>query len=241
MQPYFFPYWGHFSLIAHTDKWVIFDESQYKPKSWMSRNRVLHPRSGWQYLSVPLSNSSRNIRTYEAKIQDASETKLLFKRKLSHYKNIAPYYCAVMDLIDDAFGLIDDNYSLTSLCHGSIYVTCQYLGIKFDTIRSSELNINYPDNIKAGQWAAYIASHINASGYLNPISGAKLFDRFEFESLGLSLKFLKSKEFNYNQLSRSFCANLSILDSMMWLPPQTITKAIVQNVEIVDPEAICND
>ena len=145
-----------------------------------------------------------------------------------------------MDLIDNAFGLIDENYSLTSLCHGSIYVTCRYLNIEFDSITSSALNIKYPDNIKAGQWAVFIAS-ILMPRYLNPISGAKLFDRLEFESLGLGLKFLKSKEFNYNQNSRTFCADLSILDSMMWLPPETIRDAIFRNVEILDADVTCHD
>ena len=64
MQPYFFPYWAHFSLIAYTSKWIVFDECQYKPKSWMNRNRILHPNKGWQYISVPLSNSSRNIKDF---------------------------------------------------------------------------------------------------------------------------------------------------------------------------------
>ena len=44
MQPYFFPYLGHFALIAHTDAWVVFDITQYTPKTWMNRNRVLHPK-----------------------------------------------------------------------------------------------------------------------------------------------------------------------------------------------------
>ena len=46
MQPYFFPYIGYFSLIANTDLWVVFDTPQYTRKSWMNRNRILHPR-GW--------------------------------------------------------------------------------------------------------------------------------------------------------------------------------------------------
>ena len=29
MQPYFFPYLGHFSLISSVDKWVVFDVTQY--------------------------------------------------------------------------------------------------------------------------------------------------------------------------------------------------------------------
>ncbi len=62
MQPYFFPYLGHFALIAHTDAWVVFDISQYTPKTWMNRNRVLHPTDGWTYVTAPLSNSSIHIK-----------------------------------------------------------------------------------------------------------------------------------------------------------------------------------
>lgn len=53
MQPYFFPYPGHFALIAHVDQWLVFDITQYTPKTWMNRNRILHPRGGGT-TSLPL-------------------------------------------------------------------------------------------------------------------------------------------------------------------------------------------
>ena len=207
----------------------------------MNRNRILHPRVGWQYLSVPLSNSSRNIRIYQAKILDPCATKSHFKRKLYHYKNIAPYYSSVIDLVEDAFEYVDNNCSLTSLCHGSISVTCNYLGIAYDSLLSSSLNIKYPENIQAGQWAVYIANHLNASGYLNPISGAKLFNNCEFQRFGLDLKFLERREFTYNQYTNPFIADLSVLDAMMWLPPDVIRKTIIENVNILDPDDLSND
>jgi hypothetical protein len=42
MQPYFFPYLGHFGLIAAVDQWIVFDVTQYTPKTW-NRNPSLHP------------------------------------------------------------------------------------------------------------------------------------------------------------------------------------------------------
>jgi len=54
MQPYFFPYLGHFSLISSVDKWIVFDVTQYTPKTWMNRNRILHPKTGWQYVPFRL-------------------------------------------------------------------------------------------------------------------------------------------------------------------------------------------
>lgn len=73
MQPYFFPYLGHFALIASTDAWVVFDITQYMPKTWMNRNRILHPKESWNYISVPLSNSSISIRTSEARVLDLAK------------------------------------------------------------------------------------------------------------------------------------------------------------------------
>jgi WbqC-like protein family len=43
MQPYFCPYLGHFALIAAVDQRIVFDVTQYTPKTWMNRNPILHP------------------------------------------------------------------------------------------------------------------------------------------------------------------------------------------------------
>ena len=70
MQPYFFPYLGHFALIAAVDEWIVFDITQYTRKSWVNRNRVLRPDGGWQYVSIPLRDSSIHIKTSEAVVAD---------------------------------------------------------------------------------------------------------------------------------------------------------------------------
>ena len=54
MQPYFFPYLGYFSLIKHTDEFILFDPVQFIRHGWIERNRILKPENGWQYISVPL-------------------------------------------------------------------------------------------------------------------------------------------------------------------------------------------
>ena len=58
MQPRFFPCLGHFALIANVDSWVVFHVMQYTPNSWSSRNRVLHPAAGTNWINVPLKRSS---------------------------------------------------------------------------------------------------------------------------------------------------------------------------------------
>src|SRR6516162_7626939 len=103
MQPYFFPYLGHFALIAAVDEWVVFDVSQYTRKSWINRNRILRAAGGWQYVSVPLVNSSIHISIAEAAIANPSELENYVLGKLSHYARRAPHYRAVCDIVRTAF------------------------------------------------------------------------------------------------------------------------------------------
>lgn len=232
MQPYFFPYWGHFSLIAHTDRWLIFDDCQYMPKSWMNRNRILHPKEGWQYVTVSLSNSSRNIITSKARIFDLESSRLKIKNQLGHYKKSAPYFDEVISLVEKAFELVDSSNSLVSLCHGSLKVTCDYLNIPLQAQCTSELDLHYPKGLSGGKWAPFICHEIGAIDYLNPDSGAHLFDIEDFQRLNTGFYTLSPCEFKYKQVGYKFSPNLSILDTAMWLSPEEIKATIENNVLI---------
>ena len=61
MQPYFFTYIGYFQLIANTNLFIFFDIVQYNKKSWMNRNRMLHPSKSddFKFISVPISKISK--------------------------------------------------------------------------------------------------------------------------------------------------------------------------------------
>ncbi len=43
MQPYFFPYLGYFSLIKHTERFILLDSVQFIRHGWVERNRILKP------------------------------------------------------------------------------------------------------------------------------------------------------------------------------------------------------
>jgi len=82
---------------------VVFDITQYTPKTWMNRNRVLHPKGGPMYVTVPLSHSLQSILTREARIQDRAQAHRSIRGRLSHYKRFAPFYREVLGLLDAAF------------------------------------------------------------------------------------------------------------------------------------------
>ncbi|EMF45861.1 hypothetical protein B481_2702 [Planococcus halocryophilus Or1] len=41
MQPYFFPYIGYWQLIKAVDKYVIYDDVNYKKRGWINKNNIL--------------------------------------------------------------------------------------------------------------------------------------------------------------------------------------------------------
>jgi hypothetical protein len=227
MQPYFFPYLGHFALIAACERWIVFDISQYTRKSWMNRNRILHPEQGWQYVSVPVANASLGITTADVRVQNLAASQQALLGKLSHYRKRAPFYKQVVSLVEDCFASVADN-RLVSLNVASLKTVMAYLGLPFHYQLCSELELRFPSNMAPGDWALEISRQYGANAYINPCSGRALFEPAAFERNGIQLGFSHFENFLYPTQGLLFEAGLSILDVMMWCPPEEIKNAMVR-------------
>jgi len=232
MQPYFFPYLGHFALIAAVDEWVVFDIPQYTRKSWINRNRVLHPAGSWQYISIPLANSSIHMRISDARIDCVRDQERYVLGKVSHYRRRAPYYDEVCSIIRSTFAAVTDD-SLVSLNVGGLCAVCQYLGLPFRYRLCSHLQIDFPGALHPGGWAPWIAARLSAAAYINPIGGRDLFDSEEFAGEGVALGFLEFVPFVYDTPGYTFEKDLSIIDVLMWNDPAVIIQAIRQNSQVL--------
>ena len=102
MQPYFFPALGYFDLMRTTDRWILFDTVQYRRHSWLNRNRILHPASGWQYVSAPLKKHHRDTLIRDVEVREGDEWKRRIVGQLAHYKKRAPYYARTVEWVEDA-------------------------------------------------------------------------------------------------------------------------------------------
>jgi hypothetical protein len=236
MQPYFFPFLGHFALIAAVDEWVVFDVTQYTPKSWMSRNRVLHPKEGWNYVSVPLANSSVSIVTREARILSFETLEQSVLGKLSHYRRKAPYYHETIRLVRSVFAepldlLVDLNVKTLS-------AVCAVLGIPFRWRKASQLEVALPKIEHAGAWAPAISQALGASGYINPIGGASIFRQADFDRAGVVFQFLDFKPARYETPGYEFVENLSMIDVLMWNDPAQVRKMIADNTQLIPSEQV---
>lgn len=229
MQPYFFPYLGYFELIAATDRWVVFDVVQYNPKSWMMRNRILHPSESWQYFGLTIDKSPKGtlIRDIQVKDPEASLSRCL--GQLEHYRKRAPHYAAVRELIRDGFAQARSR-RLVDINIATLIRSCQFLDIDFHWSLCSEMDLNLENIAHAGQWALRIAEQLGASHYLNPPGGREIFQASEWTAASIGLHFTEIPDFQYAVRGYDFIANLSIIDLLMWNTPGEIKTYMTQHL-----------
>ncbi|MBF0169637.1 MAG: WbqC family protein [Nitrospinae bacterium] len=215
MQPYFFPHLAYFDLIRRSDRWIVFDTVQYQPKSWMNRNRILHPKSGWQYIHAPVAKAPRFAPIAAQRVKDCAEAKRRVVAQLGHYRKKAPHYDAVVSLVEETFsGMASDR--LVELNVRGMAAVCARLGIAFDPELFSAMHLSLPPINAPGEWALEICSALGADEYINPPGGRGLFDQAAFERRGIRLTISDPPDLEYLCTPYTFEPKLSILDVLMW-------------------------
>ena len=126
MQPYFFPYLGYFSLIHSSDKFVFFDDVQFRKKSWMSRNRLLDISKSTPFYIRPeisLAPYQCNMLDVELNQNERWQSKLL--SQIEFYKSF-PNYSEIRELVTD---ILDNSKYLADFNINSTIKICEYLGV----------------------------------------------------------------------------------------------------------------
>jgi hypothetical protein len=134
--------------------------------------------------------------------------------KMSHYAKKTSYYNSTVDLFKQCVD--EDGIYLSDLLIKTIHVIAKVLNIKAKIRVQSEMKLNLKEVDHPGQWALRICEIIGAKEYINPISGQKLFNKDEYRSSGIELRFFQTEEHVYNQKRNKFVPKLSIIDSLMW-------------------------
>ena len=157
-------------------------------------------------------------------------------RQLMHYKKRAPYFTAVIDLVERVFADLPDN-RLVTLNTAALTETCAYLGVPFNYVICSHLSLDLPQEMGPGDWAPAIASRLGALRYVNPVGGRDLFNPESFSALGIELAFLETGDFAYLTSGYTYHPNLSILDAMMWNDPEKIKGALASLAKLTIPRS----
>ena len=226
MQPYFFPYLGYFSLIKHTDKWIVFDTVQYIERGWMNRNRIIHPTKPEDlYINIPLQSHHRDIKIKDVLISNNENYRdKILSQLWASYKKRARYFKEVYELVDEVLSY--QTNSLVDLNVFGLKKVTHFLEIPFDYEIFSQMNLLIDEVSNAGEWALNISKAMRATEYINPPGGMNLFDKDKFRKSGIKLSFLNQNLRSYNQKKINFIEGLSIIDVMMFNSKDDINKML---------------
>jgi len=221
MQPYFFPYLGYFDLINQTEEWIVFDTVQYIRHGWVNRNRVLHPKQGWQYVIVPVKKHSQSTLISETEIMnDGGKWREKIIGQLQHYKRRAPFFQEAMALVKG--GVFSENTSIARLNVNCLSLVCEYLGIEFRYQYFSDMHLDLGPIDGPGDWALRISEAMGATEYINPLGGVGIFAPEKFHAAGIKRTIRQLPPMEYQCSPYEFIPNLSIIDVLMWNEPEKV-------------------
>jgi len=210
MQPYFFPNLGYIQLVNMVDKFVFYDDVNFKKSGWVARNRIISRTNPYQYFGIQLNGASQNKLINEITIGNDSIKKL---KTIKHIYSKAPFYNDVYPLIEEC--LNSPVSSIAEMAAKSVVLVADYLGIETEFEFGSKRHARSKTLGKVERLIS-ICKKENATSYYNLSGGVGLYSQEFFKEFGIELKFIESKEVSYNQFEKEFIDNLSIIDVLMF-------------------------
>ena len=216
MQPYTFPYIGYFQLLSAAKYFVFYDDVNYIRRGWINRNRIL--QNGRPLLfSIPMLQPSQNKLILESRCHVTAAWKDRFFKTLAYSYGHCANFSVLANLISDVLQCGEHGIDRLSIL--SIHAVCSYLGLSFDSCRSSE---SFASTLKLGRVdrLCQITKSFHSCHYLNLPGGSQIYCQREFAEHNVSLNFMYPSLSHYNQFPKnkklgSFTAGLSIIDALM--------------------------
>ena len=178
--------------------------------------------------SLPLRSDSDYLDVCERVLSEEFNRDKLLNQFKGAYRR-APYFALTFPLLEQIVRYEDTN--LFRFLHHSIIKICEHLGIATEIRISSDIAIDH--DLKSQDKVIALCKAVGATTYVNTIGGVELYSKETFLEKGIDLKFIRSLPFEYPQLGNEFVPWLSIIDVMMFNPPDTIQTCIATNFELI--------
>ena len=216
MQPYLLPYIGYFQLMKNSDVFVLADDYQYTKKGWINRNSAPANSGIWKF-TIACDASPESSRIFEKKISPEFNRDKFITRIRTEYRKSFAENPGAFELLDQIIGFEDNN--LFNFIANSIRELANYLNIPSSRfIVSSDLGDF--THLKSQDKVLAICSAINATHYLNPISGQHMYSKEIFNNNGIELEFFQPDL----DIENNFQTNLifSIMYIIIRLPQEKV-------------------
>lgn len=219
MQPYFFPYLGYWQLIHAVDRFVIYDDVNYIKGGWVNRNRILINGEP-SYFTIPLQQASAYKRICDLSILPAVSWCDKMVKMVSNTYRKAPFFADVFPVFEKIIRYQADN--LSDYLVYQLQTLSQFMGITTEFVATSRC---YQNSYLSGQVRVLdICEREGAAVYINPQGGQGLYDGGSFRDAGINLEFIVMRILPYKQRSAGFIPYLSIIDALMEIGTDEITK-----------------
>lgn len=223
-QPVYLPWLGLFHKIALADKFVFFDQVQYVPKDWISRNQI-KTQNGPVMLTVPvLRKGYLNKKIAEIEVNnDVPWARKHWKTVLLNYGK-SQYFKQYADFFEDIY-----NRKWDLLADLNLYMLkwfLQTLGINVPVERAGENNFE-------GSKSALVLDmclKLGAEIYIFGVLGRDYTDVNTFLKAGVQPIFQSYRHPVYRQLHGDFLPCMSIIDLLFNEGPNALDILMSGNI-----------
>lgn len=226
-QPQYFPYPGFFHKLTKADIYVIMDDVQYD-KRYTNRNKII-ATNGWMWLTVPIKKESMSVSNLEVQINnDLPWRENHWKKVWQSYAN-SKFFKIYKDYLNM---LYKKEWSrLFDLDFETLKKTIEWLGIKIEIVKESELNVKGSSTERL----INVCKAVGADTYVSGTGGKNYLEERLFESNHLKLEYQVYEPIPYPQrLSNSFIKDLSILDLLFNIGPESSGVVMGKKIEQVN-------
>lgn len=214
-QPYFLPYPGFFHKLSMGDVFVIMDDAQYD-KRFTNRNRIVK-QNGWTWITVPINKDDKFSPNIQVRINNELNWKELHWKKISQTYANSKYFHLYHDYFEKVY--LKNWDCLFDLDFETVKQVIQWLGIKIEIIRESELKIS----TSSTQRLVDVCKKIGADTYVSGVGGRQYMDESIFEKNNLKLIYQDYKHPQYPQKwTDEFIPDLSIIDLLANVGPDSM-------------------
>lgn len=227
-QPVYLPWLGLFHKIALADKFIFFDQVQYVPKDWISRNQI-RTYDASLMLTVPvLKKGHRQKKIAEIEINNA----LSWGRK--HWRSIeisyrkAPFFKLYSDFFEDVY-----NKEWRLLADLNYYMLKWYLmtlGINIEIDRAG----NYDFTGNKSELVLDMCLNLEADIYIFGELGKDYANSDAFLKKEIIPYFQSYKHPTYRQIHGDFLPYMSIIDLLFNEGPNSLEIIMSENVTKID-------
>lgn len=223
-QPVYLPWLGLFHKIALADKFVFFDQVQYVPKDWISRNHI-KSQQGPVMLTVPVLRSgylTKKISEIEIN-NDIPWARKHWKTLLLSYKK-APYFKEYADFLEDVY-----SRRWNFLSELNFYMLEWFLKtLRIDTDIDRAGNYNFQGT--KSDLVLDMCLKLGADYYIFGVLGKDYADVDAFRRAGVEPLFQSYNHPVYRQMHGEFLPYMSVVDLLFNEGPNSMEILLSGNI-----------